>query len=172
MNIHELDTETMQKLERLADINVQISKAKTILSQLSEEEASFLEDREKKAVEKVNSILEHSQSIVDQINHNHDQVTQFHNTVVSFVGFLEEIYDKTKGLMESFDTQSEQWEAKVIEQDESLSTRKALLDKQTNALAEEKENLKKKEKDLIAFDRALNDKYATLERTQARIKSK
>lgn len=113
MNIQELNKQTMTAMETLANTNVKIGEAKGILQKLQEIETTYLEEREKATVLKIDSILNESEHLLSKIHSNHEEINHFYSTTASFVGFLSEIQDKFLKTITSFNQKADQWEEYV-----------------------------------------------------------
>ncbi len=133
-----LNQDSMKAMETLANTNVEISKAKGILFDLKVEESTYLEEREQRVIKAIEKILEDSEGIIEKINGNHQEVTNFYNTVVSFVGFLSEMQEKLHVVIGDFNKNADQWEEKCKKEEERLATIARNLEAQSKGIAIDK----------------------------------
>lgn len=148
MSIHELDKKTMDALQTLADTNVKISEAKASLLAIQQSETTYLEEREKKAIAKINDILDASDGIIKKIHSNHHEVTQFYNTVSSYVSFIAEIQEKLDLLIGEFNKQSDLWNKKTKEQEKKLGEIQKTLEIQQKNIETDKKSLERQKKSI------------------------
>jgi len=111
----------MDTIKELASTNMKISEAKNILFKLQEDETVYLEEREKKAIDKIQTILDESKDLLDQTHSNYEEVHQLCQMVSSFTEFLSEAHGKFSDMLETFQLRSDEWDAKVKKQEEEFA---------------------------------------------------
>lgn len=159
----ELDHEKMNLVKVLADTNMKISEAKAALFKLQENETEYLELREKKAVARIQKMLEDSRELLTETEQNYNEVHRFHETVSKFAEYLVSSHVKFSELLEDFKKRSEVWDAYV--------------DKQNSDLSEIRKNIKSDQVRIIndreGIDRAMKkieSEKSVIESRQAQIK--
>lgn len=123
----------MNSLKALADTNLKISEVRTTLIKLEETETEYLEGREKKAVEKIQKVLDESKDLVEKTQNNYAEVHQLCVTASEFSETFTKIYVQFKEMLLEFDARSELWNKEVERQISEFTEIKKLikLDKQT-----------------------------------------
>lgn len=156
MNIKTLDQQTMTALEILADANVKIGTAKGSLLALQAEETVYLDEREKKALIRIQAVLDDSEDIVKKIEGNYAEIKQFHTDVTTFVEFLVEIQEKVHTTITTFNKKADVWEEQTKREENRLSLLRRDVETQQKQLdIDKKERMAmmkkiKDEKQLIA----------------------
>lgn len=160
---HTIDTQTMQSVKALADTNIKISEARSVLFKLQETETEYLVEREKKILSRIQDNLEQSRSLIDETSKNHQGIKDLYSQCTSFVEFLDEVYDSFQEIVKNFDERSDMWEAKIgIQQDEILEQRKEIKIEQVRIKNDQK-SLKDKEKLLQNMKSHIESRQAALE---------
>lgn len=162
MNIQELDQKTMTALETLAQTNVKVGEAKGILENLKLTEMSYLEEREKATIIKIQSILDESETIVSKIKGNYEEVTTFYANVCVYVEFLSEIQRKVAVVIKTFNKNVIAWEESVKREEDRLGLLRRDIEIQEKKVAIDK-------KSLIAGFKKLADEAKLIESRQAQL---
>lgn len=158
-----LDKEKMGAMKALADTNMEISKSKALLIELQENETSYLEEREKKAMDIVGKILEESRAVIEEAKENYHGVHQFNQTVSSFSNTLNQAHEMFQNLVQEFDVKNQEWEKDI----------KSQLDEIGDLRKQIKEDKIRIENDQNAVERTkkLNkDEMSVIESRQAQIR--
>lgn len=113
--------EQMESLKALADTNLKISEAKTLLRDLQESETEYLNEREKKALERIQKVLDESTKLVAKTRNNHEEIHKFCTEVSSYAGFLKEIHVKFQAMLADFKERDVQWNLQCTRQHEELA---------------------------------------------------
>ena len=121
MNEHELSKEHMDSMKALANTNMKIGEAKSTLLKLEEQETSYLEEREKKVLVRIDKILEDSKGLLAEAQANYSEIRELNTTVSSFSDFLLKAYDSFVGMLKDFREKNELWDSKVTAIEEGFA---------------------------------------------------
>ncbi len=166
----EISKEHMDSLKALADTNVKIGIAKGALQKLEETETSYLEERENKAVLRIQKIFSDSKELIDGIKANYTEVKTLLNTASSFADFLVKAHEAFSGLVDRFNEKSIVWEAKVAEQEDEFAKIRQEIKNDKVRIANDKEALNSREAGLKLLEKKLRDERGTLDRAISRLK--
>lgn len=145
-----LNKEQFEKQKQLADIEMQISTAKSILSSLQISKDEFLKGREKEEKQKLEQLYKNSQGLIDQISENHTEIGNFYNKICSYVSFLEEFQAKTHEIITDLAENSENFQK--------------FVDENTLRLAEWQKDLETKEKQLEIKEKSIKNQQKELDK--------
>jgi hypothetical protein len=167
---HTVDKQTMDSLKALADVNIKVSEARSLLSTLQAEETEYLEAREKRALGRIQKVHDESAMLIKQTGDNYEDVHTLCVSVTELAGFITEAYGKFASLKETFDDRAVAWEAHIKEKESEVAALLKLAEADRVKLANETKAVART-KVLIAQDkRKLDDERATLERAIKRLK--
>lgn len=163
--------EQMESLKALSDVNIKISEARNLLFKLQEEETEYLVGREKKAMERIQKVIEDSQSMVREANENYSQIQQLLNGVSDFAGKLQKMQEDFQGLLADFEERNVEWERTVGKQQDGIVDIRNQLKIEQVQIKNDKETIELTQKRLIESQRKLDSDRGTLERTIERLKN-
>jgi hypothetical protein len=155
LNIQELDKEKMDIMKELADTRLKISEAGNVLTQLKTDESTYLNKREKKALDGIEKILEDSKDLLIKTHENYDEIHKLCQTISSFTGFVLEAHGKFQDLLTDFNTRSESWDREVARQHGELAEIRRNINTERTIIENEQKGIKaalkkiEKEKTLI-----------------------
>lgn len=162
MNIQELDKKTMTAMETLAQTNVKIGEAKGILENLKLTEMSYLEEREKTTIVKIQSILDESEVLVSKIKGNYEEISTFYANTCTYVEFLSEIQKKIAVTIESFNQNVTIWEESVKKEENRLFLLRRDIDIQEKKIEIDKKTLDAGFKKLANESKLIESRQAQL----------
>lgn len=172
MNYEEVTKEHMDALKALADVNLKVSEARNLLTKLQEGETEYLVSREKKAVDRIQSVLAESTQLLEETTKNYEVIHDLAKSVTQTAKFLSDAHRDFGLLIEEKDKHYEAWEGDIKVQEEGIvSLRNGLkVDLSTVESAR-----KQVESDKISLERErkkIEDQRGTLARAVARLKPK
>lgn len=171
-NEHEVTKQHMDALKALSDTNLKVSEARNTLTKLQETETEYLVSREKKAVEKVQKVLELSHNLVEETNKNYEYLESLARTIHDGGKFLSEAQEKFHALIEAKDEHYKLWERDIKNQEETIaSLMKGLKIKETEIESGKKQielGNRKVQEEVIR----MKDERGTLDRAIIRLKDK
>ena len=170
MNEIEVTKQHMEALKALADINVKIGVARGVLTKLEETETEYLVSREKKAVDRIQKVLDDSGALVEQINKNYEAVESFAQAVGEGSKILEDACVKFKELTDAFDKRSELWERDIANREETMLSLARALKVDGIKIQHQRENLDRMTVDINNKTRKMQDERGTLDRAIKRLK--
>lgn len=167
---HTVDKQTMDALKALSDINLKVSEARNVLTKLEETETEYLVSREKKAIKKIQTTLDSSKELVEQINKNYETISGFAHSVSDGAVFLSKAHGSFTALVEAFAQKQTEWERDIKNQEETIVALKNSLKVDMVWLEGEKKTLDYGNKKLHQDSLKLEDERGTLERAIIRLK--
>lgn len=167
---HILTKEKMDAMKALADTNIKISEARDSLAKIKALESSYLSDREKKAIEVVEKVIQDSENLLKEAKGNYVEVMSLYNTVSEFSSFLADSYKQFNEMLVEFEKKNMLWTSSLKAKEDELSqiTETVRLDK--IRIKNDRESLNRKEEDLRSDRRKISDDRAMIERTIIRLK--
>lgn len=170
MEIQELNKENMDTVKELAATNIKISEAKNILFKLQEQETEYLEEREKKALARIDKVLEDSRELLANAKGNYEEIHEFCRTITSFAEFLSEAHTKFGGVLESFKERNDEWNKELDRQNAELAEIRKNITIERSLLANEKKNIEEARKSIEKEMKKMVDERGTLDRAIKRLK--
>lgn len=160
------DTEQQKiaSLKEIADTNMKVSAAKNVLFELQRDETVYLEGREKRALERIQRVLDESEAILAKATENHEEVHKLCQSVSSFADFLAGAHDSFKGLLDDFLARSDAWDAKIAAQEKEF----ARIRKGQEAISTMLDN---RERSLEVREAKIAEEKALIESRQAQIRT-
>jgi len=167
---HTLDHQKMESAKALADMNMQVSAAKALLTRLEGEEEAYLALREEKAQKRVQEVLEESKELIDQTGRNYDEVKQYADSLTKVAKAISSVYEELDQTLVSFYGKMEAWDKMVEKQHEELSTLKQAVKVQQVKQDNDRVSLENRAKTLETWETKLKDERGTLDRAIERLK--
>ena len=164
LNIQELDKEKMDIMKELADTRMKISNAGNTLVQLKADEDKYLSEREKKALDGVEKILEESKDLLAKTHENYDEIHLLCQNISNFAGFVSEAHGKFQGLLADFGERSEYWDRSVV------TTRAEFAEIRRN-INTERTIIENEQKGIKAAQKKIEEEKALIESRQSQIKN-
>ena len=165
-----ITTEKMEALKALADANVKVSEVRGTIAKLKSEESAYLEEREKKALERIQIILDESESVLKEALSNYKAIHQFAKDTTELADFVHESYEDFTKLKETFHDYTKAWEENIKRKEISLAELQKKIKIDKVQVENDKEAVRVAEK-RVALDRIRNrDERGTLERAIIRLK--
>lgn len=153
----------MVSLEALAKVNLAISEAKGSLINLQEIETEYLEEREKKAVARIQKVLDNSGELLKEIGNNYTAIEEFAKNVSGFAKILTELYDKFCDLNESFQKKSKAFDERTKAQEIVFEGQKRQIKSDQVRIANDNKGLLAREEKVKADIRHIESQQAALE---------
>lgn len=169
---HTVDTEQMNALKVLADTNLKISEAKNALFKMREDETTYLVAREKKALDRIQRVLDESEALIKQTKTNYSELNDLFKSASQLSDFIIEAQGNFKKMLADFDERSVVWEAKVAEKEEEIAEARKKLQIDTVTIANEKKNIAKANAKIVEDNRKITDAWGEIERELNRLKEK
>lgn len=160
----------MDSVKELAATNLKISEAKNIIFKLQEDETVYLEEREKKALVRIDKVLEDSRELLDLTKGNYNEVHEFCKTISSFANFLSEAHTKFGGVLESYKERNDEWNIEIDRQNAELEEIRKNITIERSLLANEKKNIEKAREGIEKEMKKMVDERGTLDRAIIRLK--
>lgn len=160
----------MDALQALSATNLKIGEAKNALSKLQEIETEYLEGREKKALTRINSVLDNSRELLKNTQENYEEVQTLLNTAATFADYLTEAQEKFQTIVEKLNEKADLWEKTIEIQEIEISKQKDNIKLQQSLIESAQKNIEAKEKQLEIKARRIEDQRGTLERAINRLK--
>lgn len=168
---HIVTTEQMESLKALTDINLKISEAKNSLFKLQEAETEYLQDREVRAMDRINQVVADSGELVKEADKNHGQIKELLTEVSAFAHNLIDIQENFNGILEEFDQRNIEWERKIGKQQDDIAEIRKLQKVEEVQIENDKKSLEQARKRLNDDQRKLDSDRGTLQRAIERLKN-
>lgn len=160
----------MQAMKVLTDTNLKIGEAKAHLIKLQEQETSYLEEREKKVMVRINKLLDDSRGILAEAQSNYSQVRELFNGVSAVVSFLSNAYEAFVGMLKDFRERNDQWDNKVSEIEDGFAKIRQEIANDKVRIKNDTESLKRWEKSLDLERKKIVSDRGELDRAIKRLK--
>lgn len=153
----------------LAEIGMQVASGRAELAQLQQEKETFYKEQELELMQRLQLLLKNSEKSLQAITKNHDALESYAKELAIFSKELEswriklneqstELVNKSQVFYTDFDKKMRE----LTQLQDNLAVQAEVIEK--NRQQNDKRNLELNEK-----ERAVNDKYETLMRTQKRL---
>lgn len=169
VNIIELDKEKMNAVRELASVGVKISDAKNALSKLKEEEKTYLDEREKATVAKIQAVLDDSADLLKSAHGNYEQIHGLCQTISAFCDFLIEAQGEFHGLLEAFVEHREGWDKEFERQNAELAEARRGIAVERSFLENAKKDVEKAQEKLKEDRIKIADDRGTIDRAIKRL---
>lgn len=166
----ELEKEKMDSVRALAETNMQISEAKTLLFKMREEEKAYIASRSNKALTEIQKIFDESSELVQGIRSNYKEVNDVTKEASILTTSLLEARENLTILIKDFEEHSKHWEKQVKEREKVFEDIKKDIKKDQVTIANDKKSIEKQKTLLKEEQRKIEDQRATLERAIERLK--
>jgi Asp-tRNA(Asn)/Glu-tRNA(Gln) amidotransferase C subunit len=137
----EIDKEKMESLKALADINLKVSEARNLLTQLEEEETEYLVKRETKVMDRIKKTVADSQAMVKEADDNYSQIGELLQEITSFCSNIVKIQEQFNEILEVFNERNELWEKNIGEQQDNISEVRKQIKMHTVIIENDKKSL-------------------------------
>lgn len=160
----------MEALQALADTNMKIGEARNTLSLLKAEETAYLTQRELKALETVQIILNESEEVLKLSFSNYEQVKKLANDASNFAQSLAESYQEFENLKVTFDKYTTAFEDSIKLKETELADIKNLMKLDKAQMKAEQDAINRAYKNIAVEKVKIKDSRETLERAFNRLK--
>lgn len=171
MEQHILDKKQMDTMKMLADTNLKISEARGKIFQLEKDEESYLQSREKKALERIQKLFDDSSDLLKSAQGNYDSIQALCKQVMEFCDFLIDAQQKFQSLVDIFMERNKLWEEKMRKMSLEFEETKKLIDSDKRNIEERSQRLDDREKEVNSKIIWIRDREDTLTRSIAALKS-
>lgn len=168
--IQTIDKQSMEALQLLADTNVKIGQAKGILESLKQTEATYLEEREKKATKHIEKAFKESSQLLENIQQNYAEVHHLLTTASSFVVYLSETQERLQAVMSAFDQKATLWEEQAKKHEEGVADAKRKVAIDQKRIEIDKKTIAKAWNSIRDAEKKIESDRGLLERNIKRLK--
>ena len=161
--------EQMDSLKALSEINLKISEAKNTLFALQEDETEYLVARERKAMDRIQKVVDESTELVKEADQNHAQIKQLFVEVSAFAEKLIKTQQDFRGLITEFEERNVDWERDIGRQQDELAEIRKQQKVMSIQIENERKSLEQAKKKLADDQRKLASDQGTLERAIKRL---
>lgn len=160
----------MDAVRALADTNVKVSEARVSLFKIMEQEASYIAEREKKALEAVDKALADSASTIAEAKENYARVMVLVSTVSEFADFLKKSQELFSSTVSDFEEHVILWESEAEERRKSLESFAQAIKDDKVRIKNDSESLDRGFVELAQGKKLLLDRQGVLDRSITRLK--
>ena len=172
MDTQTIDKQKMDSLTALANTNIAISQAKATLEALKSEESAYIQDREQRAVAKIQSILTNSKEVLTESLQNYLSVHELSKTAGEFAQKIQDVYAQFGKLQETFAEATSEWEKEISDSQIILNEIKRLNKIDKIQIKNDQEAIVRQRKLLHDSEVKLASDWGTLERELIRLKNR
>lgn len=169
---HTISTQEMESVKALSDVNIKISEAQNLLFKLQEQETEYLVVREKKAMDRIQKVVEVSKAMVTEADQNHAQIKALLSGISEFVSKLLKARENFTGLLAEFEERNIEWEKDIGKQQDQIIKIHQQLKIEKIQIKNDKESLESARNKLADDQRKLDSDRGTLQRTITRLNIK
>lgn len=162
----------MDAVKALADTNMKISESKTILYKIQETETEYLVEREKKAVSRVQKVLEESKDLILKSKENYEHLKVLSDSMSELSLFLSKSYEQFLGTVKTFKESNDAWDWEINRQQEEMNVIRNDLAAQRSIIENDKKSIKRKEQIILEENIKIADRRGVLERAAKLIREK
>lgn len=166
MEIKTVDKQQMEALKFLAETNLKIGEAKTLLQTLQEDETKYLVGRENKVLARISVLLDDSAAILAESSGNYEKVKELYEAVCSFADLLAHAHDDFKAFEEQSlekialeEARLRNIEGTIADQRQQINVDRVKIENWTKSLNQREEKLiddtRKVASDRAAVDNAI-----------------
>lgn len=148
--------EKMESLKVLAETNMAISEARNALFKLQELETEYLITREKKALDRIQKVLDESNEVINQIKINYLEVHELLGNARDMASFMIEAHNNFKKLLTDFKERDDLWHEQCDKKRDEFENLRKALKIDSVMIANSKKSMEK-EKIRISEDRTRVD---------------
>jgi len=170
MEIHEIDKQKMESLKALADVNMEINKAKEGLLKIEQQKDSYFAERAEELSKELATLLEDSQGILNETHSNYDKIREFCSQIQNFSESVYKLVDDLEEAQSLFTEREKEFRKTLkIEQDCISAIKRDLKTKEIH-LENERVGLISREKQLVKQETKAKDLLEELKRGITRLK--
>lgn len=170
MDTHIISQQNMQAMEKLASTNLEVSNARNALFKMKEDETSYINEREKRTLERIAKLLDDSEEILNKTKNNYAELDDLLNTVSGVAKFITEAQGNFHQMIQDFEERDVLWQAKVAKHESELKETLKSIQIREVFLANEKKNIEKSKLILSEEKKKIDDKWAEIARELKRLK--
>lgn len=160
----------MEALRALSAVTMKISEAKNSLVKLQETETEYFVSREKKALDRIQKVLDDSHSLIEQANQNYDSIEEFVKLVTAGADLLAEALEKFEALSVRRDEYYVLRNKDLDHREETIASLMKGIRIKEEGIAAGKKQVEMGNKKLREGNKKLQDDRDTLDRAIARLK--
>ncbi len=157
-----LSKEQMNLMQEMSKVTLQISEAKNTLSKLKEEEFEYLNEREAKALKRLDALYKKSDKILSGIKENNTEVSEFIVKIRSYLDFVEDVQGKLSDSVQKFNDRNELWEENIKIKENELARQVKLIEIDKKHIQQEKEQLESIQKRIDEDKKLIESRQKTL----------
>lgn len=158
----EIDKQKMESLKALSDINLKVSEARNLLTELEEQETEYLVFREKKVMGRIKKTISDSQEMVKEADKNHGQIRELLESINGFCENIIKIQEQFSEVLEVFNKRNEVWEKNINLQQYSVAEIRKEIKLHSQVIENDKKSLNFTKKLLESQKAHIESQQATL----------
>jgi len=166
----ELEKTKMESIKAIADANLKVSEARNLLFKLQEQETEYLVVREKKAMDRIQLVMDTSKEMVKEADQNHLKIKNLGVEISEFVNNLLEIQKNFQDLLTEFEERNVEWERDIGKQQDDLVEIRNQQKVTLVQIENDQQNIALARKRLEDDQRKLDSDRGVVERTIKRLK--
>lgn len=160
----------MASIKALADTNIEISKAKNLLFKLQESETDYLVIREKKAMDRIQKVVDDSKELVKEATNNHSDINNLLIEATALVTGLDKVSETYTNLLIEFDERNVEWERHIGKQQDNLEEIRKGLKAERVQIDNDKKSIEQTKISLANAQRKIDSDRGTIQRSIERLR--
>lgn len=169
---HILSKENMDSLKAIADANLKVSEARNVLFKLEEEETTYLVGREKKAMERIQKVIDESVLLVQEARENYREIVEIGNATSDLTRSITSLVELFKNATADFEERNLEWEKQIgLQQDEIVEVRNQLK-AQRSEIDNDKKSIQKEQINIENEKIKIKDQWGEISRALTRLKER
>lgn len=160
----------MEALKALAETNTKIGEARGILSQLKAEETQYLSEREARAIEMIQEVLEDSEQTLKTAFANYEEIKKFASDAADFALVLTDAHADFQALQQTFNSYTASWQETIKSVENNLAELKNKIKIDQIQVKEDQAAVQRAWKQIGEEKRKIRSDRETLERAITRLK--
>lgn len=163
--------QNMESIKALSDVNLKISDAKNTLFRLQEEETDYLILREKKAMERIQKVIDDSKEMIKEADENHGQIKELIIGVTQISENLTRLYSGFQDLSKEFEERNVLWEADIGKQQDDIAEARKEIKIEKVQIENDKKSIQQTKVKQENDQKKLDSDRGTVQRAIERLKS-
>lgn len=171
MNETTVDKQHMDALKALAETTMEISRTKERLAGMESAETSYLVDREKRAMERIQKVHDDSATLLQETQANYAGIFELLALVSDFSNSLVKSHETFTALIADFNARNEQWDANCSAWEARTETAKSQIRLAQAQIESGRSENQERKRQLNAEEKRIIDERNLLQRNLARLKA-
>lgn len=168
---HTITSEQMESMKALADLNMKLSEGKNSLYRLQEQESEYLEEREEKAMRRIQEVVDASRGMVREANENYSRIMELSRETAAFIDEVNKVQALFQETLRDFNERNQLWEKEMERQQNQIDEAKRLIMIDRNLVENERKSIERARISLAEDRKRVESDRGTVDRAIKRLKN-